>query len=282
MRMLVVDDNATNRKLVREYVRAWGSSCDEASDVEEGLAAMRSALEENRPYGLVYVDHDMPDGDGEDFARRVAADGELAQTPLVMLTSLGGVGEAKRMEELGFAGYLMKPVRKGSLLQCTMTIASGSSALGASRPKRQTNILTTTRLEHGAGMRAAHLLLAEDNLINQKVAIGLLRKLGYTCDVAADGLEVLRAFEVRRYDLILMDCQMPELDGYETTRRLRHVGSRIPIVAMTANAMSGDRERCLEAGMDDFVTKPVSPAALEAALQHWLGKSHERSLPPVA
>ena len=109
------------------------------------------------------------------------------------------------------------------------------------------------------------------------MAIGLLRKLGYTCDVAADGLEVLRALEARSYDMILMDCQMPELDGYETTRRLRELGLRIPIVAMTANAMTGDRERCLEAGMDDFITKPVAPAVLEAALARWLGKTRERA-----
>jgi CheY-like chemotaxis protein len=276
IRALVVDDNETNRKLVREYVRSWGSKCDEAASAEIGLSAMRAALARGKPYGLVFVDHDMPQADGEEFARLVNADPQLKSTPLVMLTSLGGAGEAQRMEQLGFAGYLVKPVRQRSLLQCAMTLLDGARAAD-SRSDR--GILTTTRLEHAASMRAAHLLLAEDNLINQKVAIGLLRKLGFTCDVVSDGLEVLRALEVRRYDLILMDCQMPELDGYETTRRLRQIGMRIPIVAMTANAMTGDRERCLEAGMDDFVTKPVSPATLDAALQRWLGKSHDRQTP---
>ena len=137
--------------------------------------------------------------------------------------------------------------------------------------------MTSTRLHHTPRVRAAHLLLAEDNLVNQKVAIGLLRKLGYTCDVVADGLELLRALDAGRYDLILMDCQMPGLDGYETTRCLRRQGVRLPIVAMTASAMTGDRERCLEAGMDDFVTKPVSLESLEAALQRWIGKSREHS-----
>ena len=198
----------------------------------------------------------------------------LESTPLVMLTSLGGSGDAKRMEQLGFSGYLIKPLRYASLFQCALTILCSDAA---QRTRVKASILTSTRLQHSPIVRPAHLLLAEDNLVNQKVAIGLLRKLGYTCDVVADGLEVLRALEVGRYDLILMDGQMPGLDGYETTRRLRQQGVRIPIVAMTANAMSGDRERCLEAGMDDFVSKPVSTDALEAALQRWLGRSREHS-----
>lgn len=273
-RMLVVDDNQTNRKLVREYVRSWGSTCEEACSVATGLAAMHEAIDHGRPFGLVFVDHDMPEEDGEAFARAVRADEILKATPMVMLTSMGGAGDAKRMEEAGFSGYLLKPVRQGSLAQCALTILCGESSKGVhAKPA----ILTSTRLEHASSLRAAHLLLAEDNLVNQRVAIGLLRKLGYTCDVAADGLEVLRALEARSYDMILMDCQMPELDGYETTRRLRELGLRIPIVAMTANAMTGDRERCLEAGMDDFITKPVAPAVLEAALARWLGKTRERA-----
>jgi len=270
--MLVVDDNATNRRLVQEYVRGWGSSCDAAACVEDGLRMMREAVAQGRPYGLVFVDHDMPEANGEDFAREVHADESLKSVPLVMLTSLGGAGEAQRMEALGFAGYLVKPIRKSSLAQCAMTILSGARH-GVGEKQR---ILTSTRMEHASRTRFAHILLAEDNLVNQKVAVGLLRMLGYTCDVAADGFEVLRALEVQRYDLILMDCQMPELDGYETTRRLRQIGVRLPIIAMTANAMTGDRELCLQSGMDDFVTKPVSPATLEAALRRWLGTLRER------
>ncbi len=273
-RMLVVDDNATNRRLVREHVRSWGSTCDEAWSAACGLQAMQRALSEGRPYGLVFVDHEMPEADGEDFARSVRATVEFQSTPLVMLTSLGGSGDSRRMEQIGFSGYLIKPLRYGSLFQCAWTILCSDAA---SLSRARASILTSTRLQHSPLVRAAHLLLAEDNLVNQKVAIGLLRKLGYTCDVVPDGFEVLRALEVGRYDLILMDCQMPGLDGYETTRRLRQQAVRIPIVAMTANAMAGDRERCLEAGMDDFVTKPVSPEALEAALQRWIGKFREQS-----
>ncbi|MBK8178743.1 MAG: response regulator [Planctomycetes bacterium] len=276
-RMLVVDDNTTNRKLVREYVRSWGSTCDEAKDARQGLEALREARAQGRPYGLVFVDHDMPEADGEDFAREVAADPELATVPLVMLTSLGSAGEAQRMEQLGFQAYLVKPVREANLVQCAMAILCAPGP-GTS----PTAILTSTRLEHAPRIRTAHLLLAEDNLVNQKVAIGFLRRLGYTCDVAADGLEVLRALELKRYDLILMDCHMPEMDGYESTRRLRAIGSRIPIVAMTANAMTGDRERCLAAGMDDFVTKPISRASLEAALRRWIGCQHGGEASPAS
>lgn len=273
-RMLVVDDNATNRRLIREYARSWGSECDEAASAAAGLAAMHRAREEGRPYALVFVDHDMPERDGEQFGQDVCSDETLASTPLVMLTSLGGAGEAKRMEKQGFVGFLVKPVRRANLLQCAAAILSGE---GLAQDRSQQRILTSTRLEHASSLRAAHVLLAEDNEVNQKVGVGLLRKLGYTCDVASNGLEVLRRLEIQRYDAILMDCMMPELDGYETTRRLRQVGVRIPIVAMTANAMIGDRELCIEAGMDDFVTKPITAARLGEVLQRWIGKLRSTS-----
>jgi two-component system sensor histidine kinase/response regulator len=172
------------------------------------------------------------------------------------------------MQELGFAAYLVKPVRRNSLENCVATLLGGS---GARRALESTGIITNTKLEHALELRSARILLAEDNLVNQKVAVGLLRKLGYTCEVVGNGLEVLRSLEQRCFDLVLMDCQMPECDGYEATRRLRQRGLCVPIVAMTANAMAGDRERCIEAGMDDFLTKPVSPAALRAILEQWLG-----------
>jgi CheY-like chemotaxis protein len=270
-RMLVVDDNATNRRLVVEYARSWGSTCEQASCVADGMAQLRAAAAQQEPFGLVFVDHDMPDADGEQLAREVFADPSLESTPLVMLTSLGAAGEAQRMEALGFSGYLVKPIRKASLAQCATTILCG----GAQQADSKQKILTTTRMEHASRTQFAHLLLAEDNLVNQQVAIGMLRKLGYSCDVAPDGLAVLRALALQRYDLILMDCQMPELDGYETTRRLRQIGSRLPIIAMTANAMTGDREACLESGMDDFVTKPISMAILDGVLQRWLGRDRE-------
>jgi CheY-like chemotaxis protein len=267
-RMLVVDDNSTNRRVVREYVRGWGSTCDEATGAVAALAMLREAQEGSAPYGLVFVDHDMPDVDGESFARMLQSDPRLAKVPLVMLTSVGAAGDAQRMQELGFAAYLVKPVRRNNLENCVATLLGGSSAR---RALESTGIITNTKLEHARELRAARILLAEDNMVNQKVAVGLLRKLGYTCEVVGNGLEALRALEERCFDLVLMDCQMPECDGYETTRRVRQLGLSVPIVAMTANAMAGDRERCLAVGMDDFLTKPVSPTTLARILEQWLG-----------
>ena len=272
-RMLVVDDNTTNRRVVREYVRGWGSTCEEASGANEALLKLCAAQESGAAFGLVFVDHGMPDIDGESLAAMIKAVPAIAATPLVMLTSVGAVGDAKRMETLGFAAFLVKPVRRNSLESCVATI------LGASPTSHleKTGIITNALLEHGTEMRAARILLAEDNLVNQKVAIGLLRKLGYSCEVANDGLEALKALESRAFDLVLMDCQMPECDGYEATRKIRQLGNRVPVIAMTANAMSGDRERCLAAGMDDFLTKPVTPAALGGALDKWLTKTASSS-----
>ncbi len=266
-RMLVVDDNSTNRRVVREYVRGWGSICDEAENANAAIMKLCAAHERGMPYGLVFLDHDMPDIDGESLAAMIKALPQIASVPLVMLTSVGQAGDAQRMEALGFVAFLVKPVRRNSLESCVATIL-GTDSLR--RALEKTGIITNTLLEHGSELRTARILLVEDNLVNQKVAIGLLRKLGYSCDVAGNGLEALRALEGRSYDLVLMDCQMPECDGYEATARIRQLGNRIPIVAMTANAMSGDRERCLDAGMDDFITKPVSPVALKQALDKWL------------
>jgi CheY-like chemotaxis protein len=209
----------------------------------------------------------MPDVDGETLARMLRLEPKLAKVPLVMLTSVGGAGDAQRMQELGFSAYLVKPVRRNSLENCVNSLLGDVSARKA---LESTGIITNSKLEHAMELRAARILLAEDNVVNQKVAVGLLRKLGYTCEVVSNGLEALRALETRSFDLVLMDCQMPECDGYEATRRIRKLGLSVPVVAMTANAMAGDRERCLASGMDDFMTKPVSPLTLKGILEQWL------------
>jgi signal transduction histidine kinase/CheY-like chemotaxis protein len=265
-RMLVVDDNPTNRRVVREYVRSWGSLCDEAESAQEAVDKLGAAVKAGAPYGIVFLDHSMPEVDGESLAKSIRAVPEFATTPLVMLTSLGAAGDAARMQELGFSAYLVKPVRRTHLENCVSTL------LGSPSPRdllARTGIITNSMLEHGSELRSARILLAEDNVVNQRVAVGLLRKLGYSCELAANGLEALQALETRVFDLVLMDCQMPECDGYEATRRIRAMGLAVPIVAMTANAMAGDRERCLASGMDDFLTKPVSAATLQAALERW-------------
>ncbi len=273
-RMLVLDDNATNRTIVTQFARGWGSACDEAPDATTALALMRRARAAGAPYALVFVDHDMPDMDGEQFAQHVRADSAIGSTPLVMLTSVGGAGEARHMESLGFAAYLVKPIRQGSLEECAATILSGENANGK---LKRTGIITNGHLRGAAPLHDARILVAEDNAVNQRVAVGLLKKLGYAGVVADDGNVAVAKAAEQEFDLILMDCQMPDCDGYEAARILRARGSRVPIVAMTANAMTGDRERCLDAGMDDFLTKPVSPTALGEMLRRWLGRSSDRA-----
>jgi two-component system, sensor histidine kinase and response regulator len=227
---------------------------------------LRAARTNGEPYALVFVDHDMPGIDGEEFGKRVTADAELSGTPMVMLTSLGGAADVERMQAIGFAAYLVKPLRMARFEECLKALLSGRNM-----PKRLgTGILTDARLEQ-AGARTARILVAEDNEVNQKVARALLAKLGYSCEIEPDGLRTIEALSKSNFDLVLMDCQMPECDGYEATRRLRAAGVRTPIVAMTANSMTGDREKCLAAGMDDFISKPVSPAALAAIVERWLG-----------
>ncbi|MBL8863134.1 MAG: response regulator [Planctomycetes bacterium] len=272
-RMLVLDDNATNRRIVVQFARGWGSTCDEASDAPSAMALIRRARTEGQPYALVFVDHDMPDVDGETFARNLRADPAVGSTTLVMLTSVGGVGEARRMESLGFAAYLVKPIRQSSLEECAARVLTEGASTESTK---RTGIITNAMLSEPVQPGGARILVAEDNHVNQRVAVGLLRKLGYTCTIAADGHDAVRLATEAPFDLVFMDCQMPECDGYEAARMLRARGFDAPIVAMTANAMTGDREQCLEAGMDDFLTKPVSPVALGEMLRRWVGRRSER------
>jgi CheY-like chemotaxis protein/HPt (histidine-containing phosphotransfer) domain-containing protein len=207
--------------------------------------------------------------DGEDLARAIKSDEALTHTILVLMTSIGQRGDARHMEELGFAGYLAKPARQSDLFDCLAAVLAGAAA---AQPVRTIVTRHTIREMRRGALR---ILLAEDNITNQQVALGILRKLGLQADAVANGAEAIAALESIRYDLVLMDVQMPKMDGLEATAHIRDPQSAvrnhsIPVVAMTAHAMQGDRERCLEAGMNDYVTKPVSPQALADALARWL------------
>jgi CheY-like chemotaxis protein len=215
--------------------------------------------------------------DGETLGRTIKADARLAATRMVMLTSLGTRGDAKHFEAIGFAAYATKPIRHLELkavlsLALAMTERDGEKPTPRPIATRHTARETLKQLFVG---RTARILLAEDNITNQKVALGILRTLGLKADAVANGAEAVQALETVPYDLVLMDVQMPEMDGLEATQQIRHPRSavlhrRIPIIAMTAHAMQGDRERCLEAGMDDYVAKPVSPQVLAEVLDKWL------------
>ena len=265
--VLVVDEHATNRLLVTRLLHEWGCTSEEASDAEGAVKQLLAAKADGRHFDAAVVDLQLPGEDGCALGRRIKAESSLEGIVLVMMTSLGQRGDGQRFEECGFAAFLTKPVRRSHLQECLM-LALGRRAAG-----HASGGLITRHTIAEARRRGVRILVAEDNVINQKVTLAILRKLGYNGDAVANGAEALAALAHVPYDLVLMDCQMPEMDGYEATRHIREmVGpmSHVPIVAVTAHAMVGDRERCEEAGMDDYITKPVTAAAIEAALQRWL------------
>jgi PAS domain S-box-containing protein len=268
--ILIVDDNATSRGILATRLATWGMRPVEAEGGAAALVALQAAADANDPMRAVLCDTEMPDMDGFALAAAVRADKRLGATPLVMLTPLGARIDAQRLQEIGNPPKVTKPVRFADLKAALQASLAGVGA-GSLAPTKQA---APESLDMFADRRT-RILLAEDNPTNQVVALGMLKRLGLTADVAANGREALTALGARPYDLVLMDCQMPELDGYEATAAIRNPRSkvldhRIPIIAMTANAIQGDRERCLDAGMDDYVSKPVSRRALAEALDKWL------------
>jgi signal transduction histidine kinase/CheY-like chemotaxis protein len=275
-RVLIVDDNATNRRILEHQVSSWGMAASCADGGRLALEMLADAVASGSPFELAVLDLQMPQMDGLQLAAAIKADPAFASLPLVILTSLGQRGHAAAAQEAGVAGYLTKPVREGHLKRCLATVLSPGAKAGpaaAVSPPLRRPLVTRHTLVEGRSHLQARVLLAEDNEINQRIAVKLLEQMGCRVDVAVNGLRVLEALDAMRYDLVLMDCQMPEMDGFEATRAIREregSGPRTPIVAMTANAMAGDRERCLDAGMDSYLTKPVRPDELTAAVSQWL------------
>lgn len=276
LHVLGVDDSQTNRKVLAGMLESWGCRHEEVATAEIALSALRRAQTEGDPFQIAVLDLCMPDVDGEMLARQIKDDPSLRDTVLVMMTSVGARGDASRMERAGFAAYLVKPVRQSQLYDCLATLAGREAVKGAEVPASRGMITRHTLAEKAK--RRARILLAEDNLVNQKVALKTLEQLGYHADVAADGLQALRALQARPYDLVLMDVQMPEMDGMEATRQIRApqsgvINPSVPIVALTAHAMAGDRLACLEAGMDDYLAKPIKRSELLDVLNRWLAAS---------
>ena len=274
VRVLGVDDSATNRRVLAGMFESWGCRHTEVASGKEALAALRQAVREGDPYQVAVLDMCMPEMDGEQLAMQIKADPELAGTGLVMMTSVGARGDAARLEKIGFAAYLVKPVRQSHLYDCLAAVIGRMQNRPATQAPDKERIITRHTLAERA-RRRARILLAEDNAVNQKVALKALEKLGYTADVASDGTQALAMATENRYDLILMDVQMPGLDGLEVTARLRDPAvqaksSQAVIVALTAHAMSGDREKCLAAGMDDYLAKPIKVAELQGVISRWM------------
>ncbi|HIJ95196.1 MAG TPA: response regulator [Desulfuromonadales bacterium] len=278
VKILVVDDNATNRKLITTLLDQWGCSYEVASDGRQALQLMLAAAQAGDPFRIALLDQEMPGMDGSELGRRVRADRQLAATLLVMITSLARRGDVTVLKQIGFVGYLPKPVRQLQLHDCLkLVLAQDLETKSSSTQPKEQDIVTRHTIAKAAA-RKIRILLAEDNAINQKVAQHMLKTLGYKADIVADGREAVRALELINYDLVLMDCQMPELDGFEATAIIRDKQSRVfnhdvPIIALTANALQEDRERCLKGGMNDYLSKPVKKDELAEMLEKWSEKS---------
>jgi PAS domain S-box-containing protein len=270
-RVLVVDDNEVNRLIFRKQLGAWGMTVQSVESGSEALAALDAAVGRGAPFHIALIDQMMPEMDGVELGRRISAEPAFAETKLVLATSLGVRGLAARAESCGFAVALSKPVVQGRLLECVAQLCGVDSAIAPLPATAAPAATTPANLRDTGPLR---ILVVEDNQVNQLLATVLLTKAGHRIDIAANGLEALDAVGSRPYDLILMDVQMPEMDGIEATRRIRAMAAPardIPIIAMTANAMKGDRERLLAVGMNDYVSKPIDKGQLFLAIASCMG-----------
>ena len=289
-RVLVVDDLEVNRRVLLEQLQGAGMRVEACDSAAIALDRLRAEADGTDPFRLALIDHLMPDMDGEQLGRILRADPAFEMLGMLLYTSSGRRGEAARFEELGYDGYLVKPLRP-SLIKAALSAVLGARQARVPVPLVTRHLLMEAQNADEPGLPAEpsiegtrwRVLVAEDNVVNQKVAVRMLAKLGCRADVAANGLEAVDLMRRLDYDCVFMDCQMPEMDGYEATAELRRIeralGRRTPIIALTANAMQGDREHCLEAGMDDFVSKPIREAELRAVIARWLGdEARESSL----
>jgi len=274
--ILIVDDNATNRTILNKTLVSFGCFPEEVSNGKDALSLLQRSVEEDRTFDAVLLDHQMPGMGGEDVARAIQADSRLKDLRLLILTSVVERGDAKKFKNLGCSAYLTKPVRQSQLLDALAEALVEVEKPGEEAEEKPSRPDIITRHSLGEGVaRGARILLAEDNVVNQKVAMKILEKGGHRIDAVANGREALEALHRVQYDIVLMDVQMPEMDGYAATREIRSPDSQvrnIPVIAMTAHAIKGDREKCLAAGMDDYISKPVRPKELLEIVQRWAGK----------
>ena len=265
LRVLLVDDNEINLRVLREQVGSWGMLHASVSVPQQALSAIRDAQLERRPFDFVLLDYQMPGLDGATLARAIRADPEITAPQLIMLTSVGQSNELKRLEGSVLDAVLVKPVRQSLLLN---VLLASRSKISPRRPAR-----SAPPSPGVAGVSPVKVLLVEDNPVNQRVASLMLQRLGLSADSANNGREAVEMFGRSPYELVLMDCHMPEMDGYEaarTIRRMEAAGRRSVIIAMTAEALDGARERCTAAGMDDYISKPVKLETLSATLRKWV------------
>jgi len=268
--MLIVDDNATNREIVSYHLSAWGIKNDTAESAKQALIMMHESISQEQPYDLVILDMHMPEMDGVQLAEAIQQDIAIKHIKLIMLSSIG-IDDIKRCREVNILKNLSKPLKQSELYNCLVSVMNNNPTkpihAAKSIPQLVQSQLTKTH---------ANILLVEDNLVNQVLAEEMLSQLAFTIDIAENGQEAILAIEKNRYDIVLMDCQMPIMDGFEATKKIRQQEKlenkthHLPIIALTANAIQGDEEACLSAGMDDYLSKPFTKPQLINILNRWL------------
>lgn len=268
-RILIVDDNQSSLDILSRDIKSQGCICDTATDGSDALLKMRNSLKTATPYDIIICDMIMPNMDGIELGTQIKADPELADTRMIMLTSQGLRGDTERMKQIGYCAYLTKPIGPAILHDCLATVLNTSQK--SLKKEKQIPIITKHSLAE-TRRRNIRILLVEDNLINRKLARLLLKRFGFQTDEAVNGKEAIKTLEKTSYDIVLMDIQMPEMDGLEATRIIRDPNSKVlnhdvRIIALTAHAMKGDQQMCLDAGMNDYITKPIQPDAFLNAIE---------------
>ncbi len=301
-RILIVDDNPINRQVFREQLKSWGCRYGEAPSGTQAIDELRCAQKIKDPFEIAIIDMQMPEMDGEELGRNIKKDPNLAGTLLIMVSSIGTRGDVARLKNIGFAAYLTKPIKQSQLYDCLATTAR----MWKEKVRPQDTTIVTRHSLSENKKRRVRILLVEDDATNQKVALNILKKFGYRADAVGNGQEALQALMKVPYDVVLMDIQMPVMDGYVATHRIRELelkaqseklnekdlencsasefqffarSGRIPIIAMTAHAMKGDREKCIAAGMDDYTPKPINPQELLEKIEKWvkIGRNDSKS-----
>jgi len=273
-RVLVVCENPTDRLVLRDQLLSWGCSCCESVRGSDALAVLKKAAQDTVPFDIAIISSDLPDMEGHLLGEIIKTNPTVQDTLLILLSSHGIRGEATHTRMIGFAAYLTKPVKSSQLQNCLAMVIGSRQLKACDRPGQ----FITRHLINEELRRRTRILVAEDNIVNQKLALRILEKLGFRADAVANGSEAVQAVETIPYDLVFMDVQMPEMDGLAATGIIRErekiTGKRLPIIALTAHALSGDRERFLAAGLDDYVAKPLKLEALVSAIDRQLGKKY--------
>jgi two-component system sensor histidine kinase/response regulator len=268
-----VDDNALNRRMLTEYLRLWELKYEEADDAEEALEKLKTASKSKNPFQVAILDMAMPGMSGEVLGIKIKEDDKIKDTKLILLTYFGTKGDAIHFEKIGFSAYLTKPIKQARLYDCLKLILSSNS-----QQKKSTKNSIITRHTIAENLkRSVKILVVEDNVIGQRVAMGILQKLGYNADIASNGLEAIQALKDNSYNLVFMDVSMPKMDGLKATKVIRDQNSSvknhdIPVIGLTAHAMKGDKDKCLAAGMNDYLSKPLQPHAFTMVLEKWLNR----------